>query len=184
MKMLLSSREYEEERRLFYVAITRAKEYCIISYSKERAVFTKDGIEKKERKRSPFIDNIDRAYIRMLGDNTTYIKSTPRPQAPAGVPTFALTNRMRGATPTPQEPPRRIVPQRLQRVTPSAAPASAASVGNNPLRVGQIIEHNRFGIGDVIEVEGSGVNAKATIKFRNVGVKKLILAYATYKIIE
>ena len=39
-------------------------------------------------------------------------------------------------------------------------------------------------VGDVINVEGSGENAKATIKFRNVGVKKLILAYATYKIIE
>lgn len=183
MKMLLSSREYEEERRLFYVAITRAKEYCIISYSKERAVFTKDGIEKKERKRSPFIDNIDRAYIRMLGDNTTYIKSTPRPQAPAGVPTFALTNRMRGATPTPQEPPRRIVPQRLQRITPSSAPASAASASNAPLRIGQIIEHERFGVGDVINVEGSGENAKATIKFRNVGVKQLLLKFARYKII-
>ena len=47
-----------------------------------------------------------------------------------------------------------------------------------------MIEHNRFGIGDVIETEGSGVNAKATIKFRNVGIKKLILAYAQYKIVE
>ena len=184
IKASFSNRELEEERRLFYVAITRAKEHCIMTYSKKRFVFTEKGREDKERYKSRFLEDIDRAYIRMLGDNTTYIKSTPRPQAPAGVPTFALTNRMRGATPTPQEPPRRIVPQRLQRVTPSAAPASAASVGNNPLRVGQIIEHNRFGIGDVIEVEGSGVNAKATIKFRNVGVKKLILAYATYKIIE
>ena len=174
-----SARELEEERRLFYVAITRAKMHCTLTFAKSR--YRYGSFEFCEPSR--FLKEIDRAYIRMLGDNTTYIKSTPRPQAPAGVPTFALTNRMRNTAPTPQEPPRRIVPQRLQRITTSATPASAASVGSAPLRVGQIIEHERFGIGDVINVEGSGENAKATIKFRNVGVKQLLLKFARYKII-
>lgn len=174
-----SARELEEERRLFYVAITRAKAHCTLTFAKSR--YRYGSFEFCEPSR--FLKEIDRTYIRMLGDNTTYIKSSPRPQAPAGVPTFALTNRMRGATPTPQEPPRRIVPQRLQRITPSAAPATTASAGNAPLHVGQIIEHERFGVGDVINVEGSGENAKATIKFRNVGVKQLLLKFARYKII-
>lgn len=174
-----SARELEEERRLFYVAITRAKVHCTLTFAKSR--YRYGSFEFCEPSR--FLKDIDRAYIRMLGDNTTYIKSTPRPQAPAGVPTFALTNRMRTTPPTPQEPPRRIVPQRLQRITPSSAPASAASAGNAPLRIGQIIEHERFGVGDVINVEGSGENAKATIKFRNVGVKQLLLKFARYKII-
>ena len=174
-----SARELEEERRLFYVAITRAKVHCTLTFAKSR--YRYGSFEFCEPSR--FLKDIDRTYIRMLGDNTTYIKSSPRPQAPAGVPTFALTNRMRGATPTPQEPPRRIVPQRLQRITPSAAPTSTAAAGNAPLRVGQIIEHERFGVGDVINVEGSGENAKATIKFRNVGVKQLLLKFARYKII-
>lgn len=174
-----SARELEEERRLFYVAITRAKVHCTLTFAKSR--YRYGSFEFCEPSR--FLKDIDRAYIRMLGDNTTYIKSTPRPQAPAGVPTFALTNRMRTTAPTPQEPPRRIVPQRLQRITPSSAPASAASAGNAPLRIGQIIEHERFGVGDVINVEGSGENAKATIKFRNVGVKQLLLKFARYKII-
>ncbi len=173
-----SARELEEERRLFYVAITRAKEHCTLTFSKSR--YRYGSFEFCEPSR--FLKEIDRAYIRMLGDNTTYIKSTPRPQAPTGGPTFTLTNRVR-TTPTPQEPPRRIVPQRLQRVATSTAPASATSNGNNPLRVGQIIEHERFGVGDVINVEGSGENAKATIKFRNVGVKQLLLKFARYKII-
>lgn len=174
-----SARELEEERRLFYVAITRAKVHCTLTFAKSR--YRYGSFEFCDPSR--FLKDIDRAYIRMLGDNTTYIKSTPRPQAPAGVPTFALTNRMRTTPPTPQEPPRRIVPQRLQRITPSSAPASAASAGNAPLRIGQIIEHERFGVGDVINVEGSGENAKATIKFRNVGVKQLLLKFARYKII-
>jgi DNA helicase-2/ATP-dependent DNA helicase PcrA len=174
-----SARELEEERRLFYVAITRAKVHCTLTFAKSR--YRYGSFEFCEPSR--FLKDIDRAYIRMLGDNTTYIKSTPRPQAPVGVPTFALTNRMRTTPPTPQEPPRRIVPQRLQRITPSSAPASAASAGNAPLRIGQIIEHERFGVGDVINVEGSGENAKATIKFRNVGVKQLLLKFARYKII-
>lgn len=174
-----SARELEEERRLFYVAITRAKVHCTLTFAKSR--YRYGSFEFCEPSR--FLKDIDRAYIRMLGDNTTYIKSTPRPQAPAGVPTFALTNRMRTTPPTPQEPPRRIVPQRLQRITPSSASASAASAGNATLRIGQIIEHERFGVGDVINVEGSGENAKATIKFRNVGVKQLLLKFARYKII-
>jgi DNA helicase-2/ATP-dependent DNA helicase PcrA len=171
-----SARELEEERRLFYVAITRAKEHCTLTFSKSR--YRYGSFEFCEPSR--FLKEIDRSYIRMLGDNTTYIKSTPRPQAPAGGPTFALTNRARSAAPTPQEPPRRIVPQRLQRITPTAT----TSTGSAPLRVGQVIEHERFGIGDVINVEGSGENAKATIKFRNVGVKQLLLKFARYKIIE
>ena len=172
-----STRELEEERRLFYVAITRAKEHCTLTFSKSR--YRYGSFEFCEPSR--FLKEIDRSYIRMSGASTsTYEHSTPRTQAPAGMPTFALTNRARNVATQPQEPPRRIVPQKLQRITPSAVPVGT---GNAPLRVGQIIEHDRFGIGDVINVEGSGENAKATIKFRNVGVKQLLLKFARYKII-
>ena len=62
-------------------------------------------------------------------------------------------------------------------------PGAGSNTAKAPLNIGQIIEHNRFGIGEVINVEGSGINAKATIKFQNVGTKVLILSYATYKVI-
>ena len=173
-----SMRELEEERRLFYVAITRAKEHCTLTFAKSR--FRYGSFEFCDPSR--FIKEIDRAYIRMAGGTGTYTQPS-RPQQPSGTPTFALTNRKSTAphTQQPQEP-RRIVPRQLQRVP--TQPAANQSTAGNPLRVGQVIEHNRFGIGDVIETEGSGVNAKATIKFRNVGIKKLILAYAQYKIVE
>ena len=176
-----SARELEEERRLFYVAITRAKEHCTLTFSKSR--YRYGSFEFCEPSR--FLKEIDRAYIRMSGAGTetnAYTKTPSRPiQQASGTPTFALTNRARNIAIQPQEPPRRIVPQRLQRISASAA---LAGTGNNPLHIGQIIEHERFGIGDVVNVEGSGENAKATIKFRNVGVKQLLLKFARYKIIE
>lgn len=170
-----SARELEEERRLFYVAITRAKEHCTLTFSKSR--YRYGSFEFCDPSR--FLKEIDRAYIRLAGGTDTYERSTPRPTQPSGTPTFALTNRMRNTAPS-QEPPRRMVPQKLQRISTT----TPSGTGNNPLRIGQTIEHERFGIGDVINVEGSGENAKATIKFRNVGVKQLLLKFARYKIIE
>ena len=176
-----STRELEEERRLFYVAITRAKEHCTLTFSKSRYRYGSFDFCEPSR----FLKEIDRAYIRMAGavagGTSAYTNTHSRPtQQTSGTPTFALTNRVRTTAPQPQEPPRRIVPQQMQRITTNT---TAASTGSNPLRIGQIIEHERFGIGDVINVEGNGENAKATIKFRNVGVKQLLLKFARYKII-
>ena len=167
-----SSRELEEERRLFYVAITRAKEHCMLTFAKSR--YRYGSFEFSEPSR--FLKEIDRSYIRMAGAG---VAETPS-RRPDGVPSFALTNRQRTAPPPVEQ--RRVVPQRLQRI-PASSPSVAASSSGAPLRVGQIIEHNRFGVGEVISVEGSGDNAKATIKFRNVGTKQLLLKFAQYKII-
>ena len=65
-------------------------------------------------------------------------------------------------------------------VSPSAAPGA----GITGVQPGQTIEHERFGIGQVIRVEGSGDNAKATIHFRNAGDKQLLLRFARFKVIE
>ncbi len=168
-----SSRELEEERRLFYVAITRAKEHCMLTFAKSR--YRYGSFEFCEPSR--FLKEIDRAYIRMSGGTALGVQS----KQSTGAPSFALTNRQ-GVAPVVTEQ-RRVVPPKLQRV-PTSAPAAAVSSGANPLRVGQTIEHNRFGIGEVVNVEGCGDNAKATIRFKNVGVKQLLLKFAQYKIIE
>lgn len=125
---------------------------------------------------SRFLKEIDRAYIRMPGEP---VAAAHQQRRPAPAPTFALTNKPRVA---PASEQRRVVPPKLQRV-PTSASATALSSGANPLRVGQFIEHNRFGVGEVVAVEGSGDNAKATIKFNNVGTKQLLLKFAQYKII-
>ena len=175
-----SNRELEEERRLLYVAITRAKEYCILTSSRERFMY---GETKNNIQPSRFLKEIDSAYIRMAGGTAPQQQFTTRTQQPQGTPSFALTNRVRTQAPAPQEP-RRIVPPKLQRITTPGVQTSGNNTAKAPLNIGQIIEHNRFGIGEVINVEGSGINAKATIKFQNVGTKVLILSYATYKIIR
>jgi DNA helicase-2/ATP-dependent DNA helicase PcrA len=171
-----SSRELEEERRLFYVAITRAKAHCMLTFAKSR--YRYGSFEFSEPSR--FLKEIDRAYIRMAGGSVGL-----GTQPSSGTPTFALTNKTRTAPAAPVEQRRIVPPQRLQRITPSApvSPASSASSVGNPLRVGVLIEHDRFGVGEVVNVEGSGDNAKATIKFRNVGTKQLLLKFARYKII-
>ena len=171
-----SSRELEEERRLFYVAITRAKAHCMLTFAKSR--YRYGSFEFSEPSR--FLKEIDRAYIRMAGGSVGLGTQTS-----SGTPTFALTNKTRTAPVAPVEQRRIVPPQHLQRITPSApvSPASSASSLGNPLRVGVLIEHDRFGVGEVVNVEGSGDNAKATIKFRNVGTKQLLLKFARYKII-
>ena len=63
------------------------------------------------------------------------------------------------------------------------APAPQSSIGDIGLREGNIIEHQRFGIGTVIRMEGSGENAKATVEFRNAGTKQLLLKFAKYTIV-
>ena len=174
-----SMRELEEERRLFYVAITRAKEYCTLTFAKSRYRYGNFDFCEPSR----FLKEIDSAYIRMAGGTAPQQQFTTRAQQPQGTPSFALTNRVRTQASTPQEP-RRIVPPKLQRITTPGVQTSGNNTAKAPLNIGQIIEHNRFGIGEVINVEGSGINAKATIKFQNVGTKVLILSYATYKIIR
>jgi DNA helicase-2/ATP-dependent DNA helicase PcrA len=66
-------------------------------------------------------------------------------------------------------------------VAPSAAVSASHSCG---LREGSMIEHQRFGIGKVVRLEGTGDNEKATVEFRNAGTKQLLLKFAKYKVID
>lgn len=77
----------------------------------------------------------------------------------------------------------------MKRLTPSARPsASGSSSGPSNavggLRVGQFIEHERFGLGEVVDLQGEGDNAKATIQFKNAGVKQLLLRFARFKVVH
>ena len=88
------------------------------------------------------------------------------------------------------EKPRRFVkpaaPRVLRRIpaAETAVGTSASSPAVNGVCAGKQIEHERFGIGEIIKVEGSGDNCKATVRFRNAGEKQLLLKFARFKIIE
>lgn len=162
-----SPRAMEEERRLFYVAITRAEEHCFLSYARTRYRFGKMEFGSPSR----FLKDIDARCLRLPHEERPLRSGGGRPAA-----TFS-------PTPTIEEAPRR-----LRRITASPAPAAAtpAKRGGGPAAAvspGQLIEHERFGVGEVIRVEGEGENAKATIHFRNAGDKQLLLRFARFKVI-
>ena len=187
-----SPRALEEERRLFYVAITRAEEHCFLSYAKTRFRYGKMEFGSPSR----FLKDIDVRFLRLPQDAGMF----RRVEEEAAV--FRREN-ARGFAPDKEDAPyggkERVsvrpkqqiiaptVPRNLKRVAPSANTASTSpSAGGSANRVqqGQLIEHERFGLGEVLKVEGEGDNAKATIRFKNAGDKQLLLRFARFKVLS
>lgn len=187
-----SPRALEEERRLFYVAITRAEEHCFLSYAKTRFRYGKMEFGSPSR----FLKDIDIRFLRLPQDAGMF----RRVEEEAAV--FRREN-ARGFAPDREDAPyggkERVsvrpkqqiiaptVPRNLKRVAPSANTASTSpSAGGSVNRVqqGQLIEHERFGLGEVLKVEGEGDNAKATIRFKNAGDKQLLLRFARFKVLS
>lgn len=187
-----SPRALEEERRLFYVAITRAEEHCFLSYAKTRFRYGKMEFGSPSR----FLKDIDIRFLRLPQDAGMFRRVEEEAAA------FRREN-ARGFAPDREDAPyggkervsvrpkRQIiaptVPRNLKRVAPSANTASTSpSAGGSANRVqqGQLIEHERFGLGEVLKVEGEGDNAKATIRFKNAGDKQLLLRFARFKVLS
>lgn len=187
-----SPRALEEERRLFYVAITRAEEHCFLSYAKTRFRYGKMEFGSPSR----FLKDIDVLFLRLPQDAGMF----RRVEEEAAV--FRREN-ARGFAPDREDAPyggkERVsvrpkqqiiaptVPRNLKRVAPSANTAStspSAGASANRVQQGQLIEHERFGLGEVLKVEGEGDNAKATIRFKNAGDKQLLLRFARFKVLS
>ena len=186
-----SPRALEEERRLFYVAITRAEEHCFLSYAKTRFRYGKMEFGSPSR----FLKDIDIRFLRLPQDAgmfrrveeeaTVFRRENARGFAPdredapyGGKERVSVRPKQQIIAPT--------VPRNLKRVAPSANTASTSpSAGGsaNCVQQGQLIEHERFGLGEVLKVEGEGDNAKATIRFKNAGDKQLLLRFARFKVI-
>lgn len=165
-------KEMEEERRLFYVALTRAKSYCYLSYARTRIRYG----SFQTCTPSPFISEIDPACLRRED-----IAFTPRTAATDGHRPSIRT----------AEPPSRPNPlstlrtRRLSRVAPTPRPSAGRSLDEaGGLRVGQHIEHERFGRGEVRRLEQAGETIKATVQFDNAGEKALLLKFARYRILD
>ena len=187
-----SPRALEEERRLFYVAITRAEEHCFLSYAKTRFRYGKMEFGSPSR----FLKDIDIRFLRLPQDAGMFRRVEEEAAA------FRREN-ARGFAPDREDAPyggkERVsvrpkqqiiaptVPRNLKRVAPSANTAStspSAGASANCVQQGQLIEHERFGLGEVLKVEGEGDNAKATLRFKNVGDKQLLLRFARFKVLS
>lgn len=150
-------RGLEEERRLFYVAITRAQRHCTLTFAQNRIRYGRLEFDSPSR----FLKDIDRKYLKIAGGMPAHHDSRP----------------------TAME--RRFVPIRKASYAPQQTntPSVSSVVPHESVSIGAVMEHQRFGIGKIIALEGTGENAKVTVEFRNVGKKQLLLKFAKFKII-
>ena len=181
---LNSYKELEEERRLFYVAITRAEEHCYLSFAKSRFKYGKMEFSSPSR----FLKDIDMHFLSLPQEDQMARR------VDEGASRFRREQNERPSRSSFNEAPvsrekveiiRPSVPRNLTKV--GAASNAAPSAGSTPpmnVQAGQVIEHERFGIGDVIKIEGTGENSKATVCFRNAGEKQLLLKFARFKVIS
>jgi DNA helicase-2/ATP-dependent DNA helicase PcrA len=213
-----SIRELEEERRLLYVAITRAEKHCVLTCAQNRFRYGRMEYDTPSRfirdidpqlicvesggKTSSHADmDIPGGYLRKPGQTTSRGSDwlqNPRPVATQ----FRADPVPRAVPPRQQERPvdpfsegfkhilqtasgGRFKPVKQARpaAQPKESPNPGSSGNEGPLQVGNTIEHQRFGIGVVVSIEGKGENQKATVQFRNTGTKQLLLKFARYKIV-
>lgn len=178
-------RAVEEERRLFYVAITRAEENCVLTYAKSRFRNGQSAMCSPSR----FLKDIDVRFLDVPADSSadTFAAARERFQRPAFTSPFQQPRAVE------KEEPSFISPvvqaqqrQRLTKVeTTTSTPASSSAPASDlsGLRVGAKVRHDRFGEGEVIAIEGDGGNAKATVAFTHFGQKQLLLKFARLTII-
>lgn len=169
-----SARAMEEERRLFYVAITRAKLHCILTYANSRYMY---GVSKSSMP-SRFISDIDPQYIECEGNT-----SSPRPHVarrePFGHSIFGT--RMSGR-PTVSPGMRLLRTQAEAEPQGRQAETTVIDTLHGSVRVGTRIIHERFGRGRVSKIEGAGENAKISVDFDNSDPKVLLVKFARFRI--
>lgn len=176
----------EEERRLFYVAITRAEEFCMLSYAKSR--FRHGQIDASYPSR--FLRDIDATFLKVNGGGFGGDFETPSMQ---------MENRFANRYAGMQPPVRREAPESRpsQPISPSARPSvgtqfvnarnakpkADAGANMSGLQEGSTIKHERFGIGTVTTLSGDADSRKATVEFENSGTKQLLLKFARFQIV-
>ncbi|MDY6373513.1 MAG: UvrD-helicase domain-containing protein [Bacteroidales bacterium] len=180
---LTDNTEMEEERRLLYVAITRAMRYCVLSYASCR--FHNGKMEYLSRSR--FIDDIDRKYLNIKSSGIGRSFDFSRQDE-----SFFTRKNVFSRPSQPQQQPSFRQPSHLQPIQSSTSGYTAPATQNIPqqssasagaLKPGVKIQHEKFGIGRVAEVNGSGTDTRVTIDFEYVGRKVLLLKYAKITII-
>lgn len=171
-------RAVEEERRLFYVAITRAEENCVLTYAKSRYRNGQSAMCSPSR----FLKDIDTQYIYKTKDAIAdgLLTVTRRPSA------FSSSFQQPKAVEedTYVSPVAQAAGRLTRMETSSSSPSSAPASDLSGLYVGAKVRHDRFGEGEVTAIEGDGGNAKATVSFAHFGQKQLLLKFARLTIVE
>jgi DNA helicase-2/ATP-dependent DNA helicase PcrA len=186
--MAINTREeLEEERRLFYVVITRAKERLWISYANTRYRF--GNLVQNEPSR--FLEELPETYLdrsfagggmRNQSNRSAYDRMNGggwgSQSADQAEKRYGPAPAKKAATPS------YIVPKQQNKAVEHVPSADFVASDVSNLQVGQRVEHQKFGFGEVIKMEGSAHNPIATVKFEMNGEKKIMLNYARLRIIE
>lgn len=178
-------RAIEEERRLFYVAITRAEQSCVLTYAKSRFRNGQSAICSPSR----FLKDIDVRFLDIPADAaatdsfaaarerfqkpTAFVSPFQQPKAVEKEDAFVSASSTQSSS-----------KQRLTRVDQVKASASLPATDLSGLPVGAHVRHDRFGEGVVVAIEGDGGNTKATVAFTHFGQKQLLLKFARLTVIE
>lgn len=182
--MSLNTRsELEEERRLFYVALTRAEHQAYLTYAQSRYRWGKLVDSEPSR----FIEEIDDKYLEYLNP----VDSGYRYKPVMDIDVFGDIDKskLRLSKPTAGTPPKYLTQDQpsptanIRRLKPVSSNSGSSNVVDANLNVGNIVMHERFGKGQIVNIEGVGADKKAEIRFDVGGLKKLLLRFAKLEVI-
>lgn len=183
--MSLNTRsELEEERRLFYVALTRAEHQAYLTYAQSRYRWGKLVDSEPSR----FIEEINDEYLEYLNP----VDSGYRYKPVMDIDVFGDIDKtkLRLAKPTAGTPPKSpLAPEgginipNIRKLKPVSSNAGGSNISDSNLAVGNIVMHERFGKGQIVSMEGIGADRKAEIRFDVGGLKKLLLRFAKLEVI-
>lgn len=163
-----NERAIEEERRLFYVAITRAEDHATISYARMRFKFGENTFSRPSR----FIGELNKEFTTQKEDDAERPAFSQQRSSNAGF----------GGTPTmPRQKPRFTSLSQAEKKAPVSFNYGSAS---SEIAVGSTVQHDRFGTGQVIAIEGEMPNTKVTIEFKHSGIKHLLMKFAKLKVLK
>jgi len=185
--MSLNTRsDLEEERRLFYVALTRAEHQAYLTYAQSRYRWGKLTDSEPSR----FIEEIKEEYLEYINpsDNGGY---RYKPMMDIDIFGDIDKSKLRLAKPVTGTPPKKYGDEpvssanirKLKPVSNNAPSNSNSNLFDNKLTIGNVVMHERFGKGEVINLEGVGADKKAEIRFDVGGIKKLLLRFAKLDVI-
>uniref|UniRef100_UPI0035B3AF11 ATP-dependent helicase n=1 Tax=Flavobacterium sp. TaxID=239 RepID=UPI0035B3AF11 len=184
--MSLNTRsELEEERRLFYVALTRAEHQAYLTYAQSRYRWGKLTDSEPSR----FIEEIKDEYLEYMNPqiDTGY---RYKPSIDLDIFGDVDKSKLRLTKPVSGTPPKNFgeeskVSSNIRKLKPvsSSAPSNNTNLFDSKLTVGNIVMHERFGKGEILGLEGAGADKKAEIKFDVGGIKKLLLRFAKLDVI-
>ena len=174
-----SRQELEEERRLFYVALTRAMQQATITYAETRFRYGNFSFCEPSR----FIDELDQQHtLFMTGSATRKPKPLAEESFRDSLRKFRQTDNVL-TDPLKQNPARTASPARPP-ANESKDTSGFAILEPDLIRINTMVQHQRFGSGQVIAIEGKGQNTKATVVFNHFGKKQLLIKFARLKILD